>query len=183
MTSEDSQRFPPALVWLKNGISAVLRPLALTDGEALGEFYENVPRLDRRHYCPHLLDRQHGIANAAKALSPLEVVLVLALPEHQIGGYAWYRWPAADAEKSGFGICISRACQGQGAGRILMTQLLEIAKTVGPPVMHLTVQLANARAVKLYQEMGFTVVREQMSGAHCYGFPPEPEYAMERRVR
>jgi len=64
-----------------------------------------------------------------------------------------------------------------------MARLLEIAQQVGPPVMGLTVQLANERALRLYRGMGFEVVREQMSDSSAYGFDPEPEYYMERLVR
>ncbi len=86
------------------------------------------------------------------------------------------------AERSTFGICISRDCQGSGAGRALMTRLLDIAREVGPPIMTLTVQHANPRAVALYRAMGFTPVREQLREVK-FGFPEEPEYCMERPVR
>ena len=143
-----------------------------------------MPREDLRFYYPHPLDREHARANAAKALSPLEVVLVLETPAQQVAGYAWYRWKEEGARRSGFGICIGRACQNLGAGRALMARLLEIARLVGPPVMCLTVQQANARAVALYQGMGFSIVREQMRGVMAGNeFPPEPEYAMEQRVK
>jgi len=84
-----------------------------------------------------------------------------------------------------FGICIGRDLQGRGVGRALMVRLAEVAESVGPPVMQLTVQLANARAVALYRSMGFRVVREQMRANDDagYGFPPEPEYLMERETR
>ena len=101
-----------------------------------------------------------------------------------MAGYAWCRWGEEQAKRSTFGICIGRACQGLGAGRALMARLLEIAAVVGPPVMCLTVQLANPRAVALYQSMGFGVVREQTRGEmDGHGFPPEPEYYMEKPVR
>ena len=65
-----------------------------------------------------------------------------------------------------------------------MTRLAQIAEKVGPPVMTLTVQEANPRAVALYQSMGFSIVRAQIrQEMEGHGFPPEPEYLMERRVR
>jgi len=182
MTPETQTRYPPLPVTLKDGSRTVIRPLALDDGEALSAFYAGVPREDLRFYYPHALDREHALRNAALADSPHEVVLVLASGEG-IGGYSWYRWDEG-AEKSGFGICISRPYQELGAGTALLTRLLEIAKSVGPPVMSLTVQLANARALKLYTRMGFHPVREQMCERDpSLGFPPEPEYYMEAQVR
>lgn len=178
MTPEDCQRFPPVHVVLKNGKPAVIRPLDPSDAEALAAFYAAIPRKDIRFYNPHPLTREMALKNAAAAFSPLEAVLILAV-ESGIGGYAWYRWKQ-DAPASGFGICIRTDFQDSGAGRALMTRLMEIAATVGPPVMHLTVQKANARAFALYSSMGFKVVREQMVGARAE-FAAEPEYAMERK--
>jgi ribosomal protein S18 acetylase RimI-like enzyme len=183
MCPEDIERFPAIATRLKDDTEVTVRPLSPDDGEALAEFYAGVPREDIRFYCPHSLDREHALANAAKAHSPVEVVLVLETPDREIGGYAWYRWKDETGERSGFGICIARRCQGQGAGNALMTRLLEIAQEIGPAAMGLTVQLANARAVALYRQMGFQVVREQIRGPHLFGFDPEPEYYMERRVR
>jgi ribosomal protein S18 acetylase RimI-like enzyme len=180
MTIADQDRFPPLTVTLKDGRQATLRALQETDAEALEEFYAGVPLADLRFYCPHPLDREQAQANAARALSPCEVVLVLVPEGGGIGGYAWYRWPAG-GERSTFGICIRRDHQNRGAGRALMQRLLSIAASVGPRVMCLTVQQANVRAAALYQSLGFRIVREQMRcPQHHYGFPPEPEYYMER---
>ena len=183
MTPETMERFPPLVVALKNGAEVTIRPLSSDDGEALAAFYAGVPREDVRFYCPHPLDRAHALENAGRALSPYEVVLVLETPSG-ICGYAWYRWKDDAAEKSGFGICVARPYHGAGAGRALMARLLEIARVVGPPVMCLTVQLANTRAVKLYTRMGFRVVREQMLERDpAAEWPSELEYYMEQRVR
>ncbi len=184
MTPDNMQIFHAITLMLKNGGEAVIRPLTRDDGEALAAFYAGVPCEDIRFYCPHPLDREHALRNAANAESPLEVVLVLETPAQPIAGYAWYRWGNADADESGFGICVSSACQGSGAGKALMTRLLEIAREIGPPVMTLTVQQANARGVALYRQMGFRIIREQTRAASPqYGFGEEPEYAMALRVR
>ena len=184
MTPETMTHYPPLAVTLQDGSPVVLRPLQPTDGEALTALYAGMPREDARFYGSCLRGRELALAKVALAESPCEVVLVLETPDGGIGGYARYRWEREQAEKSHFGICISRPYQSAGAGRALMTRLLEIARTIGPPVMCLTVQLANVRAVKLYTRMGFQVVREQM----CQRDPssewlPEPEYYMEQRIR
>lgn len=48
--------------------------------------------------------------------------------------------------------------------------------------MALTVQLANPRAIALYQKMGFRIVRQQVRD-RIGDFAAEPEYAMEQIVR
>lgn len=184
MTPEDQAKYPPAQVTLKSGVEVTLRPLGISDAEELGDFYEQVPREDIRFYLPHPLDREHARKNAAKALSPVEVVIVLETPAGEIGGYAWYRWPHETDEKSGLGICVRRDFQGAGAGEELMSRLLEIAKEVGPRIMMLTVQVANKRALGLYKKMGFEVVREGTFAARpALGFAAEPQYYMERNAR
>lgn len=182
MTPEDQEKYPPAQVTLKSGVEVTLRPLAVDDAEKLGDFYEQVPREDFRFYLPHPLDREHARQNAAKALSPVEVVLVLETPAGEIGGYAWYRWHDETDEKSGFGICVRRDLQGAGEG--LMSRLFEIAKEIGPPIMMLTVHAANKRALGLYRKMGFEVVGEGTFAARpALGFAAEPQYHMERNAR
>jgi ribosomal protein S18 acetylase RimI-like enzyme len=57
-------------------------------------------------------------------------------------------------------------------------RLLEAARIHGPPVMSLTVQKANKRAVALYRKTGFRIVREQQRATDG-----EPEYCMELNVR
>ena len=183
MRPEDQERFGPVRAALKDGRQVVLRPLAATDGNALGEFYMSVPREDVRFYCPYPLTREQAALNAQAADGPFRVTLVAEEPQtRRIVGYAWYRWKDENSPKSTFGICIRRGYQEAGTGRALMTRLLEIARTVGPAIMGLTVQVANPRGVALYRKMGFEVVAEQMRQATAE-FPTEPEYRMERRCR
>jgi ribosomal protein S18 acetylase RimI-like enzyme len=181
MTPADRERFPPTRVTLKDGRAVTLRFLRADDGERLGDFYVGLDEEAARFYWPHPLDREHALANVARADSPVEVVLVLETSAGAIGGYAWYRWRES-APASGFGICIAVDCQSCGAGRVLTERLLEIAREVGPPRMYLTCQHANVRAVELYQKLGFRVTREGLVGARRQ-WPPEPQYWMERPVR
>ena len=184
MLPEDKHRFPPVSVRLKDGRAATIRLLDEADANALAEFYEAVPDADYRFYCAHRLDREHARKKAARADTPNFVCLVLQAPEGALGGYAWYDWPQDKPQRSTFGICVRPNYKGVGAGKALMERLLAVAAKYGPPVMGLTVQLANPVAVALYQKMGFRIVKQQMRGPVDGGkFPPEPEYAMERKVR
>ncbi len=184
VTSEQENPLLPQMVLLKNQVQAVIRRLAVQDGEALADFYESIPNKDFRFYCPHPLTRTKANEKAAGSLDPRQVVLVLEAPDHTIGGYAWFRWKEENAPKSTFGMCVRPDFQGIGAGRALMTSLLQIAREVGPPVMSLTVQKANVAGVELYKKMGFRIVREQMRREKPeFGLESEPEYYMELQVR
>ena len=182
MSPEDRERFPSVDVRLKDGRSASLRLLRHDDGEGLAAMYEGLPAEAARFYWPHPLERDQALANASRADSPTEVVLVMATPDEAVGGYAWYRWSDETSTASVFGICIARDYQSCGAGGVLMTRLLEIAHDIGPATMLLTCQHANTRAVTLYQKMGFKITKEGVTGQRRM-WAPEPQYWMERSVR
>ncbi|MCE9589403.1 MAG: GNAT family N-acetyltransferase [Planctomycetes bacterium] len=182
MTPQDQARFPAVNLTLRSGERIMIRPLRTSDAAAMGDFYESVPREDFRFYCPHELTRDTAARTAAGADSPVGVVIVMATTPGQIAGYAWYRWEKPESPTSMFGICVRRGWQDCGAGRALIERIKEVSRAIGPPLMTLTVQQANPRAVALYQKMGFSIVRSQVRPVQL-GFPPEPEYAMEMRTR
>lgn len=177
MNPVDQIRFPAIQATLNNGRTLILRLLRDEDGPALADFYEQIPPSDQFFYYPHPLTRANAMLNAGKASSPTEVVLVLDDGAGHIGGYAWFRWRAGES-RSGFGICLLSEFKGSGAGQWLMERLMQIAREIGPPVMCLTVQKANLRAVTLYRKMGFIIVRDQLRARD-----QEPEYYMECAVR
>ena len=178
----DQPRFPPMMTTLRDHRTVTLRLLSPDDGRALGDFYATLPRATWRFYCPPRLTHEDAARTAARATSPTFVCVVAENDAGEIIGYNWYRWKAADRSTSVFGICLREDARGLGLGRALMKRLLEIAREVGPPVVSLTVQLANPRAVALYRSMGFHVVREQVR-ERIGDFPPEPEYYMELSTR
>lgn len=188
MRPVDRERYGPAAGVLKDGRSVMLRWLVGADVVRLGDFYEAVPREDYRFYRCQPLGRALAREVAGKADHGQHVYLVAEEAGGAIVGYAWYAWETAEtadvaeAEQSVFGLCLRRSHQGAGLGRALMGRLLEVARELGPPVMTLTVQLANPRAVALYRQMGFQIVRQQMRN-EMLEFASEPEYFMERKVR
>ena len=181
MDPEQAAKVQPVTVDLKHGKRAVIQPLRQSDSEALATFYARVPLRDKRFYYPHPLDREQALKKAASAGSPFFVCLTMFVAG-EIVGYAWYTWESAESEASGFGICVLPEFQEVGAGTCLMRRLLELAECIGPPRMHLTVQKANTRALRLYHRMGFRVVREGVRQA-LLGFPEEPQYWMVRDTR
>lgn len=163
----------PVIERLNNGNEMVIRPLRKDDGEALADFYLSIPKEDYFFYCPHPLDKEHACKKADDAENPNFICLVMGTKDGKIAGYAWCRWPE-DWIKSSFGICIRHDHHGIGAGQALMRNLIGLSGKYGPPIMSLTVQKANPGAVKLYQKMGFNVIREQIRVRDN-----EPEYYME----
>ena len=196
MTPRDRRRFGARRVVLAGGVQAVIRPLRRGDADALGDFYESIPRRDYRFYRAAPLTREMAYAEAAAADRPDRAVLLLIPAPHTgagsghsraasgstdiVGGHVWSRW-ADGADRSVLGLCVRPGFQRLGAGAALMARLLEVGVSLGPPVMTLTVQQANPRAIRLYRKMGFRTVREQMRPANRW-FAAEPEYYMERTI-
>ena len=121
--------------------------------------------------------------NASKAESPYEIVLVAENENKNIIGYTWLRWKNNTSTVSTFGICISRPYQGLGLAKKIIIKLLKISKQIAPSTIHLTVQKANKKALKLYLSMGFQIIKEQMREANPqYGFEAEAEYLMEYKL-
>lgn len=183
MKTADRARATPLPITLRDGREMVIRALDAGDAEAFVAFYSAIPVDDNRYYIgPEGCTPEKARERAARADSPTEVALVIDGQNGQVYGEAWYSWKDEPRAKSTFGICISRAVQGVGAGKALMDRLMALAAEVGPPVMTLTVQKENARAVALYQKMGFAIVREQMRPAR-QDCPELPEYYMEKSLR
>ncbi|TFG65520.1 MAG: GNAT family N-acetyltransferase [Anaerolineales bacterium] len=182
MLKKDCDRFTETNIKLKNGNHVALRFLAVEDEEAFGDFYVSIERSAYRFYCPHPLTRENARLRVDAALSPTVVGIVAINAMQHIVAFASFQWHVSDSGPGFFGICIQKQYRGLGLGKALMERIAEIAKEVGPPVMSLTVQKANPRAVVLYQKMGFRIIREQMRN-QVEEFPPEAEYYMERVVR
>jgi ribosomal protein S18 acetylase RimI-like enzyme len=183
MRPQDRARFGPVTATLKNGQTVTVRMAEPTDTDIVAEFYSVVPRKDWRFYSAWPMTRESAQTKVAdRADADNFVCALLISTQGRVAGYAWYNWKDATSRDSVFGICIRTEFQECGAGQVVMRRLLEVAREIGPPVMSLTVQLANTRAVALYQKMGFCIVRQQMR-PQVAEFPPEPEYYMEQPTR
>lgn len=183
MKLEDHSYAPPRRVALRNGRAITLRLLEATDLPQMIDFYRDVTPKDGVFYRG---TAETMIADAAKwvpatANNPCMVCLVLVADDGSIHGEAWYQWKADKPQIGTFGICIRPTMQGQGAGRLIMTRLMEIGDTYGPPRINLTVQFENMRAWKLYTSLGFQPLYEQMRPARA-DCPPMLEFYMERTM-
>ena len=181
MKFEDRHLALPHRITLRDGRALTIRLIEATDLPQMVAFYNDVPVKDGVYYrgSPATLAASAEKWVPAAAANPCMVCLVLADEVGAIHGEAWYQWNPEKPEISLFGICIRPTMQGQGVGRLIMTRLMEIGDTYGPPKMNLTVQLENTRAWKLYTSIGFKPLYEQMRGARADA-PPLPEFYMER---
>ena len=84
----------------------------------------------------------------------------------EIFGEGWYNWGESSPDKSTFGLSVASDFQGSGAGRALITRVLEVAEETGygPSIMTLTVQDINQRAWELYESVGFEFLYDEHMG-------------------
>lgn len=81
-------------------------------------------------------------------------------------GAAWYRLFPEDVPGYGFvsatipevAVAVEAFHRGRGIGRALMESLIGIARDSGVPALSLSVEIANLRAVALYQHLGFRTI-------------------------
>lgn len=181
MKYEDRHYAQPRSVTLHDGRVLTIRLIETTDLPQMVAFYHDIPAKDASYYrgtsAALVASADKWVPDAANRSSM--VCLVLVDEAGVIHGEAWYDWKADKPEMSAFGICIRPTVQKQGAGRLIMSRLLEIGDTFGPPKMNLTVQLENTRAWKLYTSLGFEPVFDRMCHVRVDA-PSRPEFYMER---
>lgn len=181
MKPEDCPLAPPRRIILRDGRTLTIRLIEAADLPQMVAFYSDIPAKDAVYYrgTPASLAASADKWVPAAATNPSMVCLVLVDDAGAVHGEAWYDWKAEKPEMSTFGICIRPTVQGQGAGRFIMTRLVEIGDAYGPPKMCLTVQMENTRAWKLYTSLGFKPIYDQIREARADA-PPMPEFYMER---
>ena len=96
----------------------------------------------------------------------------------EIYGEGWYTWKesnttarpkaghsTSESVASTFGLCVNTDFQGTGAGRALISRVLDVAEQTGygPPIMSLTVQDINKRAWELCESPTRLNVRVALS--------------------
>jgi ribosomal-protein-alanine N-acetyltransferase len=58
-------------------------------------------------------------------------------------------------------VCVSPRVQGRGYGRLMMQQLMDVAKSHGAEMMILEVRPSNAKAIELYLKLGFNEIGQR----------------------
>lgn len=160
---------------LASGAAGTFRPLAPTDGPALGRYFLGLSDETRRRFGPHPLD-QATADRLCAAIDPRDTLrMVACLPAgagEEIVAYIILRLGVTDSERSryaGYGIAldpagdctvapsVADALQGQGLGSLLMPLLLAVARQIGRrrAVLLGGTQATNQRAVHFYRKHGF----------------------------
>lgn len=139
---------------LADGRTALLRPMARDDADAVARFFADLTA--REIYYFFALD-EAGAHRLATEVETAPAYRLLAVEAGRVLGYAFLQWND-DGRPPGFGICLSDGAQSAGLGRGLIEHLFDSAADSGVGRARLNVHPDNWRALRLYQRVGFRLV-------------------------
>ncbi len=108
----------------------------------------------RKYFHPHSFDRK-TLEQICR--SKEDHYYVLTLDDTMIG-YSFLRHQGHDIPS--FGICIRNGYEKRGYGKFMVRKTMEQAQEMGFPEVMLHVHPKNARAVTLYRDAGFVIVKQ-----------------------
>ncbi|NQT20195.1 MAG: GNAT family N-acetyltransferase, partial [Planctomycetes bacterium] len=157
---------------LRDGRSALIRPLTDNDTELLLRCFHSFGAEARSFFAPHPFSRE--VAEDICSRAPTEkaarrfIVTENAPPDEEPLGYAflWF----LDQEVPSLGICLVESAIGQGLGRCVIEFLLERARELGYDAIRLTVVARNKRARALYEVIGFRYYGDRTWSEHARGW-------------
>ncbi|MFA4015854.1 MAG: hypothetical protein RUDDFDWM_000948 [Candidatus Fervidibacterota bacterium] len=144
---------------LRSGKVVTIRKMRRTDGEGIYKFICGLSSYSRMMFHPHPFSRQTAEHTAAEADSPNRFSIVATYGDEIVAYACWahrmfrFHFPVVS-------IAVADAFQNQGLGRQLMLILIEAAKSRKERGLELDVYKENARAIHLYESLGFRKVGE-----------------------
>jgi len=119
-------------------------------------------------------------ASFAGLLSGQRVRLTVAEADHAVVGYSVLLLATPDADLAN--LAVAPAARGFGIGRKLLDGVVKTARGAGVEYMYLEVRQSNARAIALYESVGFRpfsvrrkYYREPVEDAHVLRLELRPE--------
>jgi [ribosomal protein S18]-alanine N-acetyltransferase len=138
------------------------------DARALGRLFERLRTQGiEKFFHPHPLTHEAAAQRANYAGKDVYCVLQSG---KELTGYGMLRGWDEGYEIPSLGIAIDSAHQGQGHGRRLMEFLHDIARQRGAKQVRLRVFPENARAVALYQSLGYSFDTNREADGQILGF-------------
>jgi ribosomal protein S18 acetylase RimI-like enzyme len=134
-----------------------IRPLTVGDAPALLHFYNHRNAHSRRCFrglggeTTDLASCERAARDAGDAKTHIDLVAMDGGGAIVGWGFVW----KLDTPEPTFGLLVADQAQGRGLGRRLAREALAEADTRGTPEVHLTVVVDNARAIGLYESLGF----------------------------
>jgi len=134
-----------------------IRDLVAGDQTALTELFGRLAGDSEtaRYFHPFPLTLKTARQLCSRSDPALRDVYLLALVHDQPLGFGMLRgWDAGFAAPS-FGACVAPQARDAGLGKALLAHAIARARSMGAPMLLLSVYRENARAVHLYRQFGF----------------------------
>ena len=136
-----------------------IRHASTADCEAIASIYNHAVVHSAAIWTDHIVDseeRESWMTQRQQAGYP---VIVITDEQDKVAGYASYgEWSA----KEGYRFTVEHSVyvrhdfRGNGAGRLLMNELIALAVAQGLHVMVAAIESGNLASIKLHQSLGFT---------------------------
>ena len=149
----------PKTVTLKDGSSAIMRPMVIEDLDALHRFFtEDVPEEDRMHLKDDVADRE-VLEGWASKLNYDKVLPILMLDGERIIADGTIKhtprgWSSHLAE---IRLVVSREYQGKGAGILLLKELVLLAQGKKADLLQAQVFENSPTGIAVFQKLGFRI--------------------------
>ena len=146
--------------------SVAIRPLAKNDASALVKFYNCLSEASIRTFRP--LGEKTSIDVCQRIvdeniLPPYKRYDLVCWHATELTGWAFIE--NLDKNKPELGLAVADFLQGQGVGKILLSQLLDWASQKEIQKVYLIVVTDNQRAINLYESHGFVTYGEEFNEA------------------
>jgi L-amino acid N-acyltransferase YncA len=176
MSLESALEIYPRTAKLKSGAPVTLRPLVETDHKALVEFYKALPSDDLIFLKERIADPK-VVKSWCKNIDDNQVLRLLALMDKKIVGVC-----SLHQDQGGWKRHIARLNvhalpqqRGKGIGRLLITEMIEIARQSGLTYLEAEFFAKQENAIRMFGLLGFSnllqlpeYVKDMQSVTHDY---------------
>ncbi len=136
-----------------------IRHASAADCEAIASIYNHAVIHSTAIWTDHTVDSEERKAWMAKRQGAGYPVIVITDEQEKVAGYASFgQWSA----KEGYRFTVEHSVyvrhdfRGNGAGRLLMKELIALAVAQGLHVMVAAIESGNLASIALHQSLGFT---------------------------
>jgi ribosomal protein S18 acetylase RimI-like enzyme len=144
-------------ITLASGQSLFIRSLRADDDDLLARFFAALGEESRSHFRPHTFTPEGAAEVIREAADPRGIYFLALADGDDPAGYGFLR--GLHRSIASLGIAIADPWQNHGLGKLLMRFLVGVAEHMQKDGIDLTVDEDNPRAIRVYEETGFQLVR------------------------
>lgn len=108
----------------------------------------------------YMMELMYGAAGLTRQISELQHRFLLLYDDEQPVGYASYSTTALPGIYKLHKLYLDPVCQGKGAGKLLLSKVMEIVKEAQAHTLEVDVNRHN-KARLFYEKLGFSLIKEK----------------------